>query len=140
MRTLLPAGLVAMLLAAPLGAQSPDALAGDWTFEQETPRGTVVHTVTFALEDAGWVGTMATEWCSFDLDDVAFDQGRLTFSFPAGPPPRRGECPGMGAPPRDGDRPASERTFEGVLEGGRIDGEMKGPRGSRPVVLVRSGT
>ena len=139
MRRLLPPGLVALLLALPLGAQSPDALDGPWTFEQETPRGTVTHTVTFTLDEEGWMGTMTTDRCSFDLQEVALHEGQVSFSFPAGPPSRRGVCPRTSpAPPEgDGTRSPVRASFEGVLEGDRITGEMTGPRGSRPLVLIR---
>lgn len=148
-----PAALAAgfsLLLALPLAAQSADDLAGSWTFEQETPRGTMVHTLTFVLEDGTWVGTMATERRSFDLEDVAFEDGRLSFSFEAGPPPGRGGRAGGGpggggqgqrgqGPPQGGgsDGGTQLRTFEGVLDGDAITGEMEGPRGGMALVMSR---
>lgn len=150
------AALVIALAAAtalPLAAQSPEGLTGSWTFDAETPRGTMTHTLTFAMEDGAWVGTMANERRSFELQDVVFVDGRLTFAFEAGPPPVRGGQGGRGQggagagqgqrgqrpPPqgREGDRPSQQRTFEGVLGGDEITGEMEGPRGSMALTLSR---
>lgn len=142
MRTLLAAGLAALTFAIPLGAQSAADLVGSWTFDQETPRGTVTHDLTFTTNDDGWVGTMSTERCSFDLENVAFEDGRLTFSFEAGPASGRGcqaaQCPGGPCRRASGAEPLPARSFEGVLDGDEIRGEMDLPRGQVAVVLRRA--
>jgi hypothetical protein len=150
---ILPCRVIAVLVVAlsavtalPLAAQSVGDLAGSWTFDAETPRGAMTHTLTFAMEDGVWVGTMRNERRSFTLQDVVFADGRLTFAFEAGPPPGRGGQggggqgqPGQGSRPQDsgGERPSQKRTFEGVLNGDEITGEMEGPRGSMALVLSR---
>lgn len=135
MRTTAFAALAAALLALPVHAQSGDALAGSWTMEHETPRGTMTQTLTFALEDGVWAGTMANDRRSFDLQEVSFEDGRVTFSVEMGPPPGRGMRGGRG-PGGDGER-SMVATFEGVLDGDEIRGEMDGPRGDMPLVLTR---
>lgn len=163
MRKLMPWTLVALAIALPLGAQSAadgstddpssDGLAGSWTFEQETPRGTMTHTLTFAIEDGAWVGTMVNERRSFELEEVVLEDGQLTFSLPMGPPPGRGGQGRQGgrqgqsrqqsggedaSPSRGGDGERPSAVFQGVLDGDAITGELEGPRGRTEVVLTRT--
>ncbi|MEJ2540241.1 MAG: hypothetical protein P8188_09750 [Gemmatimonadota bacterium] len=127
MRTRVLTGVLTLLLALPLSlrAQSVSELLGTWTFDRETPRGAITHTVTFTIDpvDEELTATMTTPWGETEMETVSFLEGVLTFTF---------EAPGPGG--RGGD---PDRTYQGTLEGDRIQGEMEGPRGGAPVVLTR---
>lgn len=126
---LLNVGALALLLGLPaaLAGQNGDPLLGQWTFERESPRGTMTHTLTLTIEDGALVGRMETPRGPMELTDVAFDEGVLSFTMPA--PGRRG---GQGG---GGDRPPP--TFRGTLDGDEIAGEVETPRGGQALVLRR---
>jgi len=129
-RSLLAVGTFLALVAAvpaALAAQSTDDILGQWTFQRETPRGTMTHTVTLTLEDGTLAGTVDTPRGEIDLQDVSFSEGVLTFSMAV--PGGRG---GGG-----GGQPDRVRTFRGTLDGDEIAGEMETPRGAQPLALKR---
>jgi hypothetical protein len=128
-RSLLAVGAFLALVAAPatLAAQTTDDILGQWTFQRETPRGTMTHTVTITLQEGTLVGAMDTPRGELDLQDVSLEDGVLTFSM-AAPGGRRGG---------GGGQPDRVQTFRGTLDGDQIAGEMETPRGAQPLVLKR---
>ncbi len=70
-----------VLPAAALSAQDVEAVLGKWEMTMETPRGSITQQFEFALEGDVLKGKVTSQRGSFDLKDVAFEDGTLTFDI-----------------------------------------------------------
>lgn len=125
------AAALAMLLVSASGAQLSaqsttdfSAVLGAWEMTLETPRGSMTQTLTFVADGDTLAGSATGPNGTVQLQNVAFEDGRLTFqatwSF------RNREI---------------TQSFSASIEGDRMTGTVAGPRGGpREFTAVRSTT
>jgi hypothetical protein len=119
---------LAAAFAAPttLAAQEDayKALLGEWEMTQETPRGTMTQQFVFTLDGGELKGTVTSRMGTFDLTNVKFEEGKLTF---------------------DVERSFRDRSFTqsftATIDGSEMKGTMSGGRrGDRPFTAARKET
>ncbi|NIM50790.1 MAG: hypothetical protein GTN62_10350 [Gemmatimonadales bacterium] len=125
--------LLTAALATPAGslaAQEESAadrykpVLGEWEMTMETPRGSFTQQFVFTLDGDVLKGTVESQRGSFDLKNVSFEGGRLTFELERS----------------FGDRSFTQ-SFTATIEGDEMKGTFSGGRGGdRPYTATRKKT
>ncbi|MCY4647805.1 MAG: hypothetical protein OXE73_13130 [Gammaproteobacteria bacterium] len=113
--------------ATALSAQNPTdfaAVLGAWEMTLETPRGSITQTLTFAAEGDQLEGTLTAPNGSVELQEVAFQDGTLTFRVT-----------------RNMRNRQIAQSFTATIDGDQMTGTISGGRGGgREFTAMRSTT
>lgn len=100
------------------------AVLGAWQMTLETPRGSIAQTLTFAAEGDRLEGTLTAPNGSTELQEVAFQEGTLTFRVT-----------------RNMRNRQITQSFTATINGDQMTGTISGGRGGgREFTAVRSST
>jgi len=125
--------LVSMTPVSAAGtAQDLEEFLGSWEVETSLRGQTMTWTLTFTQSDDGALGgTWEGPRGKADLDDVAYEDGKITFTRA-----RDGDRPAGIGRARGGDAPRG-MAIEVTVEDGKLVGSIETPRGSREFTGVR---
>ena len=100
------------------------AILGAWEMTLETPRGSITQTLTFAAEDDQLEGTLTAPNGSTELQEVAFQDGTLTFRVTRSMRNRQ-----------------ITQSFTATIDGDQMTGTISGGRGgAREFTALRPST
>ncbi len=100
------------------------AVLGAWEMTLETPRGSMTQTLTFVAEDDELTGSAMAPNGTIQLQDVAFEDGRISFQVT-----------------RSFRNREITQSYSATIEGDRMTGTVSGARGGdREFTAVRSTT
>ena len=131
MSRLIPFSLALFLVsvtAAQLSAQDVSdfsAVLGAWEMTFETPRGSMTQTLTFTVNGDELAGTATAPNGTMQLQNVSFEEGRITFEVTR----------------RFRNREVTQ-SYSAAIDGDQMTGTMSGGRGrgQREFTAVRSST
>ena len=110
--------------ASAQSASDFSSVLGAWEMTLETPRGSMAQTLTFVSDGDELTGSATARNGTIQLQDVAFEEGRLTFQVT-----------------RTLRNREITQSYNATIEGDRMTGTVSGARGgAREFTAVRSAT